>query len=276
MVASSLYKKYIPSIAPQGLEKSVAWMFVFNPMQLLIKKSEQSLSIPTSEELSKANLTVLTKQYLGELEGRPCYCVEIDGPGTLPEGLEFSDLRSLLGQVEEELFLLAGRAFQIMNWNRMNKYCGKCGALTQSEINERAKKCPACGSVFYPRISPAIIVAVRRGDEILLAHNKNFRPNWYSVLAGFVEPGETFEDCVIREVMEEVRIRVKNITYFDSQPWPFPDSLMVGFVAEYESGEIIVDGEEIDDAAWYRIDKLPPCPMTTTIAGRLIKFALSK
>lgn len=159
------------------------------------------------------------------------------------EGLHLRELRSLLGQLEEDIFLLAGRAYQIVNWQRMNK---------------------------------SIIVAVVRENEILLAHNKNFRLNWYSVIAGFVEPGETFEDCVIREVMEEVGIRVKNIQYFGSQPWPFPDSLMVGFIAEYESGDITVDGEEIDHAAWYECDNLPPRPTNTSIAGRLIEAVVSK
>jgi NAD+ diphosphatase len=188
----------------------------------------------------------------------------------------FRDLRSLLGEIEEDVFLLAGRAFQIANWNRMHRFCGKCGTPTEMQSKELAKKCPNCGSIFYPRISPAVIVAIVRGDEILLAHNKNFRQNWYSVIAGFMEPGETFEDCIMREVREEVGIRVTNIKYFDSQPWPFPDSLMIGFTAEHESGEIVVDGEEIEDAAWYRKDNLPQKPTLNSIAGRLIDHVINR
>jgi len=202
--------------------------------------------------------------------------LEVDDDFVAPEGMLFQDLRSLLGQIEEDEFLIAGRAFQIINWNRMHKFCGKCGTLTEAQQNEFSKKCPNCASVFYPRLSPAVIVAVVRGDEILLAHNKNFRPNWYSVLAGFIEPGETFEDCVRREVMEEVGIQVKNIRYFASQPWPFPDSIMVGFIADHESGEIIVDGEEIEHAAWYKSDNLPPSPTIATIAGRLIDSVIRR
>jgi NAD+ diphosphatase len=130
--------------------------------------------------------------------------------------------------------------------------------------------------VFYPRISPAIIVAVTRDDEILLAHNNNFKQNRYSVIAGFVEPGETFEDCVKREVMEEVNVKVKNIKYFSSQPWPFPDSLMIAFTAEYDEGEIRPDGIEIGDAGWYKRDNLPEVPTNTSVAGRLIQWFLNQ
>jgi NAD+ diphosphatase len=274
MADNNIYKRYSPSVVPQSDNAALAWYFIFNSTEMLVKMDAESPGIPNSEEVKSQEAIFCFKQYLGELEGHPCYCVETDERFQPPEGLAFRELRSLLGQIEEDIFLLAGRSFQIVNWNKMNKFCGKCGALTEAQRSELSKKCPSCGSVFYPRISPAVITAVVRGDEILLAHNKNFRPNWYSVLAGFVEPGETFEDCVVREVMEEVGIRVKNIRYFGSQPWPFPDSLMVGFVAEHESGEILVDGVEIEEAAWYRFDNLPHRPMTTTIAGQLIDFVI--
>ncbi len=276
MADSSIYKRYIPSFVPRNDSDSNEWLFIFNSAKILIKNDLDSLRIPTSEDFTGTELVFDFKQYLGETEGYPSYCVEVDDAFIPPSGMYFTDLRSLLDQIEEDLFYLAGRAFQIVNWNRMHKFCGKCGTLTEAQQNELAKKCPNCGSVFYPRISPAIIVAVVRGDEILLAHNKNFRPNWYSVIAGFMEPGETFEDCVMREVMEEVGIKVKNIQYFDSQPWPFPDSLMVGFVAEHESGEIMVDGVEIEDAAWYGMDNLPPRPTVVSIAGRLIESVVRR
>jgi NAD+ diphosphatase len=140
----------------------------------------------------------------------------------------------------------------------------------QKAEQERARSCPACGNVVYPRISPAIIIAVVKGEELLLAHNKNFRGGWYSVVAGFVEPGETIEDCAEREIFEEVGIKIKNIQYFASQPWPFPDSLMIGLTAEYESGELRPDGAEIDDAGFFRADALPETPGKTSVAGKLI------
>ena len=276
MAKNSIYKRYIPAIVPQNDKAAFEWLFVFNSTKMLIKTERGSLTIPTSKNFNGTELVFVFKQYIGEVEGNPSYCLEVADTFVPPAGMIFTDLRSLLGQLEEDLFLLAGRAFQIVNWNRMHKFCGKCGSPTEALENELAKKCPSCGSVFYPRISPAVIVAVVRGDEILLAHNKNFRPNWYSVIAGFMEPGETFEDCVARELMEEVGIRVKNIKYFDCQPWPFPDSLMIGFIAEHESGEIAVDGEEIEDAAWYGRDNLPERPTANSIAGRLIESVIRR
>lgn len=272
MMTTSIYKRYIPGLMPSDQAGEAGWLLIFNEGKLLVKHTADTLVMPEYKDLAGSALLNLSRQYIGEFDGKVCYCLDVTEMTTVPEGLEFKELRALLGQMEEDVFLLAGRAFQIINWNRLTRYCGKCGSLTENKINELAKQCSHCGSVFYPRISPAIIVAVTRGDRILLAHNKNFRPNWYSVIAGFVEPGETFEDCVRREVFEEVGIRVKNIQYFDSQPWPFPDSLMIGFTAEHASGEIQVDGEEIEAADWYSFDALPPCPTTTSIAGRLIEF----
>jgi len=130
----------------------------------------------------------------------------------------------------------------------------------------------ACGNLIFPRISPAIIIAIIKDDQILLAHNKNFRSNLHSVVAGFMEPGETFEDTARREVLEEVGIKIGSIRYFASQPWPFPDSLMIGLFGAYESGEIQVDGVEIESAGWYRRDDLPEIPDTTSIAGRMIRW----
>lgn len=275
MNGNSIYKRYTPAVIPRSGNHTKAWLFIFNSAKMLVKEIAGEVSIPMNEDVENTVLSLENKRYFGELDGIPCYCVEVYGPEAAGEGLFFKDLRSLLGRIEEDIFLLAGRAYQIVNWHRMNKFCGKCSAPTETLPNELAKKCPNCASVFYPRISPAVIVAVFRQNEILLAHNKNFRPNWYSVIAGFVEPGETFEDCVVREVMEEVGIKVRNVSYFGSQPWPFPDSLMVGFTAEYESGDILVDGEEIDSAGWYNYDNLPPCPTQTSIAGRLIDFVVS-
>ena len=142
--------------------------------------------------------------------------------------------------------------------------------------DESAKVCSECGNIVYPRISPAVITAVFKGDQILLAHNRSFRNGLYSLIAGFVEPGETLEHCVKREIMEEVGIRVKNVRYAGSQPWSFPDALMIAFTAEYESGEICVDQVEIIDAGWYRMDAMPDIPSTDSIAGRLIRWYIEQ
>ncbi|MDP4127953.1 MAG: NAD(+) diphosphatase [Bacillota bacterium] len=271
MTVTSIYKKYIPACETRSSNCKEAWMFVFRGNQILVETHIERPTIPTSEDLKGIIQQGTPMLCIGELEQRPCFCLDVDNILITSDKMEFHDLRSLLGQLEEDIFLLAGRAFQIINWNRMTTFCGKCGSVTEIQQRELVKKCPECNSLFYPRISPAIIVSVIRGDKILLAHNKNFKSNWYSVIAGFVEPGETFEDCVKREVMEEVGIQVANIRYFSSQPWPFPDSLMVGFIAEYQSGEIVVDDVEIEAADWFIYDNLPTTPDMTTIAGQLIQ-----
>ena len=138
--------------------------------------------------------------------------------------------RLFFGELDEELVWIAGQANQLVDWNRSHQFCGKCGRQTEDGHDERAKVCPRCRLINYPRVSPAIIVAVVKNDQILLANNMRFKSRYYSVLAGFVEPGETLEECVAREIKEEVGISVKNIRYFASQPWPFPNSLMVGFL----------------------------------------------
>ena len=182
-------------------------------------------------------------------------------------------------QIGDTLFSLAGRAVQIVNWDRTHQYCGQCGTPTETVSFERAKECPNCKLTSYPRLSPAIIIAVTRcmGDEkrILLARNHRFPPGRYSVVAGFVEPGESLEDTARREVFEEVGIRIQNIRYFDSQPWPFPNSLMLGFTAEYESGDFVLEEEEIADAQWFAADDLPRLPPKISIARRLIDAFVS-
>lgn len=276
MLKSNIYERFIPSIIPPKEEFDDALYFVFRYNKLLVKTSESGISIPQFIDIEGLPLNMESRQYLGELEGYQCCCIEAEIKAEQDisghYGMEFRELRSLLGLFDDVIFSIAGRAFHILNWSNLNRYCGKCGSKTKQKEDERARLCPECGTVFYPRISPAIIVAVTKGDELLLAHNKNFRNNWYSVIAGFVEPGETFEDCVRREVLEEVGIKVNNINYFGSQPWPFPDSLMVGFTAEYDSGEITPDGVEIGDAGWYKRNSLPDTPTSFSIAGRLINW----
>jgi NAD+ diphosphatase len=188
------------------------------------------------------------------------------------EGILFKDLRSLYGILDEDIFLLAGKAYQIINWDKNHQFCGRCGSHTENLEGERAKKCPKCGFISYPVLSPAVITAIIKGNKILLAHNSGFKNNMYSLIAGFVEPGETLEEGVKREIMEEVGVQVKNVKYWGSQPWPFPNSLMIGFTAEYESGEINVDGVEIASAAWFDINNLPKLPTEISIARKIINW----
>ncbi|HEX7475951.1 MAG TPA: NAD(+) diphosphatase [Dehalococcoidales bacterium] len=272
MRRESIYKRHKSAVTPDPESGKQAYWFVFGSTRLLIKVNDDKVSIPYARSVEEFNLSPIRTQYLGTLEGQPCYSAEVSAETQEPEGMSFRDLRSLYGALEEDEFLLAGKALQISNWDQTHQYCGRCGLKTETVKGERAKKCPACGFISYPRISPAVITAVLKDNKILLTHYAAFRLRFHSLIAGFVEPGETLEECVQREVMEEVGLKVKNIKYFGSQPWPFPHSMMIGFTAEYESGEIAVDGIEIGEAAWYDAQNLPEIPGKMSIAREIIDW----
>jgi NAD+ diphosphatase len=253
-------------------EREPAWWFVFSGNKLLVERADQGVRVPLQSDLATLPLRALRKQYLGSLNGHSCLCAECEEGVQMPAQMEFQGLRRLYGALDEEMFWVAGRAFQIMDWDRTHQYCGRCGSPTEDKRDERAKVCPKCGTVSFPRMSPAIIVAVVRDQSILLAHAARFPGAMYSVLAGFVEPGESLEDCVRREVKEEAGVDLKNIRYFGSQPWPFPNSLMVGFTAEYAGGEVTMDMKEIVDARWFTADHLPTIPDKISIARKLIDW----
>jgi NAD+ diphosphatase len=204
--------------------------------------------------------------YVGELDGEPVFAAVL-AQGPPPEA---PTLRGLLAEGPDDLAQAAGRAAQLLDWERTHRFCGHCGAANERAPRELARTCPRCGTTTYPRISPAVIMAVRRGEEVLLARRAGSSGSWWSVLAGFVDPGESLEQAVVREVEEEVGIAVGDVRYVGSQPWPFPSQLMVGFTARYESGELRVDEEELAEAGWFPPDALPSIPPPFTIAHRLI------
>lgn len=208
--------------------------------------------------------------FLGMLDDMACWAAGADAGTVAPPGHHWAPLIQLGAQWPIDEWLLAGRAVQLVEWRRTNRYCGRCATPTVLAEGERARRCPACGLVAYPRLAPAVIVLVRRGDQALLAAGRSFRGGMYSALAGFVEPGENLEEAVAREVGEEVGVTVGDVRYAGSQPWPFPHSLMVAFEARWTSGEITVDGDEILDAGWYRADDLPPVPPSMSVARSLI------
>ncbi len=212
--------------------------------------------------------------YLGTLNERPCF---VERAADETESVQWLEIRDLFSQVPDELYALIGYASQILIWRENHRFCSRCGAKAVPSETERAMVCPECRLRNYPRISPSMIVAVTRGDELLMARGHHFPEGLYSVLAGFVEPGETLEQCVEREVMEETGIEVENIQYHSSQPWPFPHSLMVGFTADYAGGELNIDPTEIEDAGWYTADRLPDrIPSESTIARALINDYLNR
>jgi NAD+ diphosphatase len=214
--------------------------------------------------------------FVGIVDGEAWWAVDVPPDADDPSYGAAVDLRNFYGMVPEHHWLAAGRAVQIVEWARTHRFCGRCGEPTvEADGGERAMRCERCGLVAFPRLSPAMITLVTRGEPgpdqlALLARGVQWTAPMYSCLAGFVEPGESLEAAVAREVHEEVAITVRNPTYFGSQPWPFPNSLMIGFTAEYDSGEIECDPTEIADAAWYRRDDLPMIPPGISIARRLI------
>lgn len=248
------------------------YWFLFQNNNLLVKLVADKLKLPTSQDIKESGLDLKRKHFLGQADQTACYAAEVEGDMSLPANCSWQGLRQLLGQIDDSLFQMAGKGYQIVHWDRTSRYCGHCGSLNQDKPAERAKQCPACDFITYPRVSPAVIVAIVREDQILLARNKKFANHMFSVISGFVDPGETLEECVKREIKEEVGIEVKNIRYFGSQPWPFPDSLMIGFTAEYAGGEIKTDGEEIVEAKWFTRDTLPYLSPKSTIARELIDW----
>lgn len=244
--------------------------FVFSKGSILMKKKDSEFQVLEGSDIENLNIDQKNKFFIGELKDKACFTLQYDFEAALPEGYELIPLRDFAAEMSEELFLIAGRASQIINWEKTHSFCGSCGAKTEDKKDEMAKICTQCGHVMYPVICPAIIVAVTKKNKLLLAHNSNFKNNMYSVVAGFVEAGETLEAAVKREVFEEIGIRVKNIKYFKSSPWPFPNSLMLGFFAEYEAGDIKVDGEEILHADWFSKEEFPNIPEKYSLARKLI------
>lgn len=245
---------FAPSVVPPDpIEGPVQW-FVFRKREVLVTVAG---SLPTKDELDQHALGPERSLYLGSFGELHCFAAQVRDEAPPPPGMTYKDLMSLYAHVEPHIHQIVGRAVQVLEWDRTHQHCGACGARTEPSHADRSRVCSACGLAQFPRLSPAIIVTVERDDEILLARSPHFPPGLYSTLAGFVEPGESLEECVAREVREEVGVEVEDIRYFDSQPWPFPNSLMLGFTTRWKSGDIVVDGVEIVDAKWFHCDDMP-------------------
>lgn len=231
------------------------------------------MRLPTRSDIRLLNIQTPELQYIGTFNGDNYFAAMIVNKACfLP--FSFEKLRNLSASITEEYGNIVFRAYHLINWLKNNKFCGCCSGAMQVVVQpqEFAVKCSACGHIVYPRISPAIIVAVTKENQLLLAHSTRFPPGRYSVLAGFAEPGESLENCVRREIREEVGIEVTNIQYFGSQPWPFPDSLMIAFTAQFASGEITVDNNEIASAGWFPATALPEIPARGSISRQLIDW----
>lgn len=227
------------------------------------------------EWLRRQELDVLQEHGVGHLDGEPVYLFELRQADELA-GCRWQGLRQFMLEGDYDTFKMLGYAAQVATWGRQHRFCGNCGAATRQVPGERAMACIDCELQHYPRLSPSMIVLVTRGDDILLARSPRFVTGMYSTLAGFVEPGESAEECVIREVREEVQVDIRNIQYIGSQCWPFPHSMMLGFHAEYAGGDIVPQPGEIEDARWFSVHDLPPLPAQRSIARHLIDLYLAR
>ncbi len=265
------YVVFKPSKEPIYQNRNEDKLYLFNGDRLLVTLTESGYSLPKRSQIEKLNLEIDHSQCLGAYGGVDCFGGIIEDQ---PLGYTLVDLRTYSFGASYDDFLISSKAFLLSEFVRTNQRCGVCGSpmKMKEEDNDRAMICSTCGHMVWPKTSPAIIVAVTKGDKLLLAHNKMFTNGMYSVVAGFVEMGETLEDCVRREVFEETGIRVHNIKYFGSQPWAFPNSYMMGFTAEYLGGEIKVDNDEIADANWYSREEIPGLyRKSVSISTRLIE-----
>lgn len=262
---------FLPASQPPGTPSPEAWCFAFVQRDLLLFDGQ-----PHALPLGSASTSALLAQasashYLGALSAVDCWAMVLP---EAPPGWQATPLRAAMMALPPPLSALAGRASQVLEWDRSHRFCGVCGTPTNLQPGERARICPACRHSCYPRLSPAMMALVWRPGELLLARSPHYAKGMYSALAGFVEAGESLEDCVHREVAEEVAVAVTDLRYHGSQSWPFPHSLMVAFTARWTGGEIVPQPGEIERAAWFPIDQLPNIPPRFSIAGHLIRDTL--
>ncbi len=260
---------YIPLFTPPPAQDSPALWFAFQRTSIMVQNPDAP-ALPCCATLSDHGIAPVRSHYLGLLGERHCYAAEVDEAHPLPAGWSALGLRDLFGMVDDTVAALSGRAFQLIEWERNHQFCSRCGTPMQPRTDERARACPACRFTSYPPVSPAVMVLITRGRELLLARKAIWPAGRYSAIAGFVEPGEMLEDTVARETREEVGVEVGKLHYFGSQPWPFPHSLMVAFIAEYAGGAVRPDGVEIEEATWFDVEALPHLPPSISISRRLI------
>ena len=259
---------------PEHIEGSVLCC-VFHGNRVVIAREAGRPAIP-QWDAGSGGLDFRSAHYLGILDGLHCYALALPQDAALPRQLEVVGLRALILEGNETAAAVAGQAFQILEWARTHRYCGSCGGATEPHLADRAMECPACRIVYYPRIAPVVMTLVYREGEILLTRKPGYAPGRYTVVAGFVEAGESLEHCLAREVHEEVGVTVSNPRYFGSQPWPFPNSLVMAFSAEWTGGDVRPDPAELEDARWFAIDALPELPEPVHISRQLIDDTLKR
>ena len=238
---------------------------------LLVTLRHTSIKLPDSDVMPALKVHFMREHVLGHFNGEDIFCAELSADAPLDDTFELIPLRKALEHLGADWYPFAVKGYSVINWDRNHQFCGCCGHATVHNQGSFERYCQHCKLHFYPRISPSIIVLIQKDEQLLMARSHYFQPGVYGLIAGFVEAGESIEEAVHRETFEEIGIRINNLRYFGSQPWPFPDSLMVGFFADYESGDLCIDPKEIEDAGWYDYDKLPGRPSTSlSIASKML------
>ena len=254
----------------RDMKQEETYWFIFIGNALMLEHDDKGYRVPYGTEPPLPMKEWTPQQVLPKLDGKPCIAYSLDTPPADMKGLETVGLRESWHVLPHDVYNVAGKAAELLYWDSNTRYCGVCGAPMKRNT-VISKQCTHCGKEVWPQVSPAIIVRIKRGDDILLVHSRNFRRSeMYGLVAGFVETGETLEECVIREVKEEVGLQIDNIRYFGSQAWPYPCGVMIGFTADYVSGEIHLQEEELSQARWFNRDHLPPIPDKMSIARKLI------
>lgn len=267
--------RFEPGHVPPAQTGEMAIWCAFRRGKVLVMRAGGTLQLPAlrAEELGAAGRS---PHYVGKLDGVHCYAAALHDEQALPDGTDLVGLRDLILASDELTSGVAGRAFQILEWERTHRYCGACGEPTVAHETDRARECRGCRQLYYPRIAPVVMALVTRGRELLLTRKPGYAPGRYTVVAGFVEAGETLEHALVREVLEEVGVRARAPRYFGSQPWPFPNSLVMAFSLEHEAGDVTPDGVELEDARWFDIDALPELPEPVHISRHLIDDTVAR
>jgi NAD+ diphosphatase len=248
---------------------------VFQGNRVFIARAAGRPAIPRWSA-GRSGLDLERAHYLGTLDGVHCYAFALQTEADVPEGLELLGLRALILEGDETAAAVAGQAWQVLEWARTHRYCGACGGTTRPHATDRAVECLDCRLVFYPRVAPVVMALVYRDGEILLTRKPGYAPGRYTVVAGFVEAGESLEQCLAREVGEEVGVTVAHPRYFGSQPWPFPNSLVMAFSARWTGGDVRADPSELEEARWFSVDALPELPEPVHISRQLIDDTLRR
>lgn len=267
--------RFDPAHRISGEPEFPAIWCAFRGGQVLVRTVQDTFSLPAASA-AELGVDLAASQYLGTFDGQHCFAAYIPEQQPLPPETRLVSMRALILEAEEWIAAVAGTAFQIIEWDRSHRYCGICGAPTTLHAADRARECKPCRAVYYPRISPVVMALVTRGRQLLLTRKPGYAAGRYTVVAGFVEAGESLEHALAREVLEETGVETSNPLYFGSQPWPFPNSLVMAFTLEYAGGEARAADAELEDVRWFDVDELPELPEKVHISRQLIDAAIAR